>query len=206
MSCEFGEGQVEQSVIEAIRTEASGMSIARRHFGLWTERGLADTSCSLHSVGVSYWNAMGTISGFNAICEMPAPVAGFYGNVGDDVRNDSVWFPPNSTSPIVLVEFERYSGASDAAKLTGKADNLLMAHHRWQASAKVLILAYWTKSFAALPDHAAMRQRLRRGFETSAKERVGGAFGCELLFFQFVLQQAEESRWQLSQILERGVA
>ncbi len=72
--------------VEAIRKETSELSLAKRHLGLWTNRGVADASCALHSTGMTYWNLMGTMFGFDAITEMPAPTQGAYGYVGDDVR------------------------------------------------------------------------------------------------------------------------
>jgi hypothetical protein len=194
------------SVVEQIRREVSDLSIAKRHLGLWTDRGLGDNSCSLHSVGMTYWTLIGTMFGFDAVTEMPAPAEGAYGFVGDDVRSDSAWFAQNAGAPSVLVEFERYEGVSDQGKLAGKVNNLLLAHHRWHGVPKVLILAYWTKGLAALPDHASLRRRLKSGFETSAKEHVSGAAGCVVLFFQSVLQSTADSRWRLSQVIERGVS
>lgn len=205
MSYEFGGDQVALSAVEAIRKETSELSLAKRHLGLWTDRGIADTSCALHSIGMTYWNLIGTMFGFDAIAEMPAPAEGAYGFVGDDVRNDSAWFSPRSEHPSVIVEFERYSGQSDEGKLSGKMNSLLLAHHRWLTVPKTLILAYWTKGLAALPDHDALRRRAKQGFETSAKERVTGASDAAVLFFQFVLQSADDTQWRLTQVIERGV-
>lgn len=205
MSCVYGGDQVPMSVVETIRQETSDLAIAKRHLGLWTDRGLADTSCALHSIGMTYWNLVGTMSGFHAVAEMPAPAQGPYGFVGDDVRNDSAWFQPTADVPLTLVEFERYSGITDEPKLAGKVNCLLLAHHRWQMMPKVLILAYWTKGLAALPDHASLRRRVRQGFETTARERVVGAADAVVLFFQFVLQESIDSRWRLTQVIERGV-
>lgn len=200
----YGGDPVVTSPIDRIRQEANDLSIARTSLSLWQERGVADTSCALHSVGMSYWSLLGTQSGFEAVSEMPAPNDGPYAFVGDDVRNDSVWFTMQH-EPLVLVEFERYSGAVDEGKLAGKVDNLLLAHHRWGRRPQILVLAYWTKGLASLPNHAMLRQRLRNGFETGAREKVCGSVGCEVYFFQAVLQQTSESCWRLSQMIERGV-
>jgi hypothetical protein len=205
MSYAYGGDQVVLSVVETIRNETRELSIAKRHLGLWTDRGVADASCALHSIGMTYWNLMGTLLGFDAVAEMPAPSDGRYGFVGDEVRNDSAWFPPKVDLPSVLVEFERYSGLLDEGKLAGKVNSLLLAHHRWQGSPKTMIMAYWTKGLAALPDHASLQRRARQGFETSSKERVSGT-AATLLFFQFVLQTTNDSRWRLTQVLERGLA
>lgn len=205
MSCVFGGEQVAASAIDGIRQEAGDLSIAKAQLGLWTNRGVADTSCALHSMGMSYWNLMGVLLKYEAITEMPAPNDSPYAFVGDDVRNDSVWFRAPTYLPTVLVEFERYSGPSDEKKLVGKVDNLLLAHHRWGKQPEVLILAYWTKGLASLPDHSALRRRSRDGFETSAKEHVEGSMDCQVFFFQTVLQQTTDSRWRLSQMIERGL-
>jgi hypothetical protein len=155
---------------------------------------------------MSYWSLLGTILGFEAVSEMPAPNDGPYAFVGDDVRNDSVWFAKQQHDPAVLVEFERYGGSGDEGKLAGKVDNLLLAHHRWGKRPQTLVLAYWTKGLASLPDHALLRQRVRNGFDTRTREQVHGSVGCEVYFFQAVLQQTPESCWRLSQMIERGVA
>ena len=205
MFCVFGGDHMVPSVAETIRKETGELTIAKRHLSLWTERGIADASCALHSVGMTYWNLMGTMLGFDAIAEMPAPAEGAYGFVGDDVRNDSAWFSQGSAHPLVLVEFERYSGQTDEGKLVGKMNSLLLAHHRWLSVPTTLILAYWTKGLASLPDHASLRRRVNQGFETTAKERVRGGTAVTVLFFQFVLQSTDRTRWQLTQVIERGV-
>lgn len=194
-----------KSPIEWIRQEASDLSIGRARLSLWLDRGVPDTSCSLHSVGMSYWSLLGTVLGFEAITEMPAPNDGPYAFVGDDVRSDSVWFATHQGKPDVLVEFERYAGSADEGKLAGKVENLLLAHHRWGKQPQTLVLAYWTKGLASLPDHASLRQRVRNGFVTRARECVCGSLACEVHFFQVVLQEVPESHWRLSQLIERGV-
>jgi len=191
--------------IDLIREEASDLSIARARLALWSARGIPDTSCALHSVGMSYWSLLGTVLGFEAITEMPAPNDGPYAFVGDDVRSDSVWFTTRQHTPDVLVEFERYGGSADEGKLAGKVDNLLLAHHRWGKQPQTLVLAYWTKGLASLPDHASLRQRVRNGFVTRARECVCGSLACEIHFFQVVLREVSESHWRLSQLIERGV-
>jgi hypothetical protein len=193
------------SLIDRIRQESREMSVAGRHMSLWTSEGVEDYSCAIHSTGMSYWNAMGTAFGFDAIGEMPAPQSGRYAFAGDDVRSDSVWFDQVAHSPSVVVEFERYTRLTDEAKLIGKVDNLLVAHHRWNQRPRILVLAYWTKGLASLPDHALLRARVRNGFVTNAKEIVEGAANCEVLFFQAVLQQSDGGKWRLAQIIERGV-
>jgi hypothetical protein len=199
-----GDELVNYSVVEIMRREAADLTIARAHLSLWVEKGLSDFSCALHSTGMSYWNVMGTVLGYDAIGELPAPQDGPYAFVGDDVRSDSVWFDATSHQPHVLIEFERYTRKTDETKLIGKVDNLLLAHHRWGQQPDVLILSYWTKGLASLPDHAMLRRRVQHGFVTSAKEQVDGSGYCQVFFFQTVLQQTAEGRWRLSQVIERG--
>jgi hypothetical protein len=191
--------------IDRIRQDVADLSVVRKHLSLWLDRGVADESCSLHSVGMSYWSVLGTVLGYEAISEMPAPHNGPYAFVGDDVRNDAAWFTVQQQEPVVLVEFERYGGPADQEKLVGKVDNLLLAHHRWGKRPRTLVLAYWTKGLATLPDHTMLRQRTRNGFITRARENVPGSLDCEVHFFQAVHQQTMDSAWRLSQIIERGV-
>ncbi len=148
---------------------------------------------------------MGTILGYTSISEMPAPQDGSCAFVGDDVRSDSLWFYASDHKPIAVIEFERYARQSDEDKLVGKVDNLLLAYHRWGMEPRVLVLAYWTKGLATLPNHARLRRRVKQGFVTPAKERVEAAVDCELLFFQTVLSETDTGRWRLSQVVERGL-
>jgi hypothetical protein len=193
------------ALVDRIRQESREMTVAHRHMSLWTAVGVEDYSCTIHSTGVSYWNAMGLAFGFNAIAEMPAPQSGPYAFAGDDVRSDSLWFAVPAGSPSVAVEFERYTRRTDEGKLIEKVKNLLLAHHRWDRQPRILVLAYWTKGLASLPNHDRLRARIKNGFVTSAKERVEGAVNCDVLFFQTVLQQGDGGRWRLAQIVERGV-
>jgi hypothetical protein len=205
MCCACGDALVNYSVVEVMRREARHLSIARAHLSLWVEKGLRDVSYTLHSTGMSYWNVIGIVLGYDAIGELPAPHDGPYAFVGDDVRSDSVWFDAASHQPHVVIEFERYTRKTDETKLIGKVDNLLLAHHRWGQQPAVLILSYWTKGLASLPDHAMLRRRVQHGFVTSAKEQVEGSMHCQVFFFQTVLQQTVEGGWRLSQVIERGV-
>jgi len=184
--------------------ECASLAVAREVLPLWTDRGLADYSCTLHSAGVTYWTSLGQRLGYQAFVEMPPPLRGAYAHVGLDVRSDSAWYSRDSVRPSVLVEFERYAGAIDEGKLMAKVSNLLLAHHRWEQAAGALVLAYWTKSVATLPDHRAMKERVRSGFETAAKERVAGSSSCRLLIFQTVLRQTADGTWRLWQMIERG--
>jgi hypothetical protein len=106
---------------------------------------------------------------------------------------------------VLLAEFERYSGQIDESKLSAKVENLLLAHHRWGEKPECLVLAYWTKSLRDLPDHDSLAYRFRRGFQTSAMERVDGSSSGILLVYQFILREADPGCWRLDQVKERGI-
>jgi hypothetical protein len=181
------------------------LSFARRSFSVWTDRGLPDHSCTIHSAGVTMWTALGLREGFCAFSEMPAPARGPFGLVGLDVRSDSAWLETDTGSPRVLVEFERYSGDADEAKLVQKVDNLLLAHHRWGGATGAVVLAYWSKGLADLPRHEALRRRFRGGFRTPAMERVEGVAGPEVHFLHFILREGSSGNWRLWRVEERGM-
>ena len=168
-------------------------------------RGLPDFSCNIHSFGCSYCTALGHHAGFSTICELPAPNVGVAALMGDNVISDSGWFQKTSDHPDVLVEFERYSDADDAAKLLSKVQNLLLGYWRWSRQPKLLVLAYWTKGLRNLPDHQAMRATIRSGFITVAREKVPGSPAVGLRFFQFVFEALPPERWKLARIIERGI-
>ncbi|EDY20982.1 hypothetical protein CfE428DRAFT_1275 [Chthoniobacter flavus Ellin428] len=188
-----------------IREELRTLAVARRYFPTWFGAGWSDDSCNLHSVGVSFWTTFGQHSGFEAVSEMPAPPLGPFAFAGSDVRSDSAWSQPASWKPRLLVEFERYAGEVDALKLRGKMQNLVLAQHRWGSTAELLILAYWTRGLASLPDHENLRRIARHGFETSERQRVDGIRSGDVLFVQFVHEPSAANHWRLQQTIERGV-
>lgn len=200
-----GAGGVINRIAHGIREEVRELTVAKASLALWAERGLSDYSCTIHSTGITYWNLIGRALGFVSIGEFPAPQDGPYAFVGGDVRSDSVWFDAISFLPVTLVEFERYSNASDEVKLIGKVENLLLGYHRWQQKPSALVLAYWTKGHLTLPQHEKLRKRIRSGFEATAKERVRGATACDVFFIQTILTETTDGLWRLSQVLERGV-
>lgn len=189
---------------EQIRRTSASLSVARDDFPQWTEVGMADHSCAIHSMGVSYWTRLGNVLGYLAVSELPPPPGGRYAHVGDDIRSDSVWFGRDDLSPAVVVEFERYGGAFDEAKLLGKVQNLLLAFHRWDGSPRIAVLSYWTKGLATTPSHDLLKRRFIGGFETAARERVPGAHACELLIWHTVLRETSDGTWRLWQMIERG--
>jgi hypothetical protein len=182
--------------------EAAGLAFARAAFPLWVGAGLADHRHTLHSVGVSYWVALGHHLGYTGIGELPAPAPSAGSPAGDDIRCDAVWLERERSTPVLLAEYERYDGPADFGKLQGKADNLLRAYHRW-GRPRVLVLAYWSKRLLDLPDHGRLRRRLRCGFETAIRERVPGA-DAAILFYQFVHREAAGPVWHLGELKRRG--
>jgi len=195
---------VAENVAKRLGQELGDMRVAERLFPGWVSRGLPDYSCTIHSAGISFWSSLGQAMGYEAFSEMPAPQQGCYAFVGDDVRSDSVWFHKETGQPVLLVEFERYSGPIDEEKLRAKADSLLLAHHRWGEKAECAVLAYWTRGLRDLPDHDLLAQRFRRGYRTAAMQPIAGSAVGVLLVYQFILNDAGEARWRLSQIKQRG--
>jgi hypothetical protein len=151
---------------------------------------------------VSLWTLRGHQLRHVAMCEAPAPSGAPHSEVG--VRLDSIWIDRQMQRPLLLAEFERYEGPQDAAKLNRKVQNLLIAHRRWDETASVLTLSYWTKGLAALPPHDEFRQLFRDGFVTAARERVTGSAKGQLLFFQFVLSEGPDNRLRLTHVIPRG--
>jgi hypothetical protein len=186
-----------------LNSELLALQQARESFPLWTSRGLPDGT--IHSAGISMLTTLGQALGYEAYCEMPAPRKGRYAYVGDDVRSDSAWFDRNTGGPVLLAEFERYSGQIDESGLLIKVKNLLLAHHRAGETAECLVLAYWTKSLRDLPDHDALAHVFRRGFQTRAMEPVDGSSSGALLIYQFIVREADPGCWRLDQVKERGV-
>lgn len=184
--------------------EPAQLAIAADLFPQAAIRGLADFSCNIHSFGCSYWTALGHRSGFSAICEMPAPNAGVAASMGDNVISDSAWFQKTEDQPEVLVEFERYSDLDDEGKLLVKAQNLLLGYWRWGQRPHLLVLAYWSKGLRNLPNHRSMRDMIRNGFVTTAREKVPGAPAAGIRFFQFVFEELPRELWKLARIIERG--
>jgi hypothetical protein len=187
-----------------IPAEPEQLKIANDLFPQSTGQGLRDYSCNIHSFGCSYWTALGLQSGYSSICEQPAPNVGIAALKGENIISDSAWFQKTKDHPDVLVEFERYSDENDASKLMGKLHNLLLGYWRWSEQPRILILAYWTKGLRNLPDHRSMKNVIRNGFMTSAREPVPGSSKVEIRFYQFVFEPQVTELWRLVHIKERG--
>lgn len=191
----------EPSITEQIKD----IELAKRLMPIWTDWGIEDSGLFVHSVGVSYLTVLGNHLGYVSASELPAPHSGEYGLTGDNVRSDSIWFDRQKKTPILIAEFERYSGSvADKHKLEGKMQRLLLAQHRWGNKKRHLLLAYWTKGLVSVPDHSLLRSVVLNGFNASASNRVFGA-NCNLHFLQFVLNESNSSsELVLETIIERA--
>lgn len=170
----------------------------------WTSVGFRDFGCTIHSVGCSYFNALGESLGYQAISELPIEQRGEFAFVGSDVRCDSAWFTKDTFKLTALVEFERYVGVADMDDLISKVKNLTLASHRSLSVPAVSILAYWTKNSQWLPDHDYLRSIFKSGFETAEKQRVPGVQNSSLRIYQLVHEPVEHTeRWRLWRIKER---
>lgn len=174
----------------------------RRILPIWTDWGVEDSGVSIHSLGLSYLAHAGKELGYCAVTEMPAPRKGNFKHITADVRSDSVWIDQTSQDVELLAEFERFEGKQK--DLSHKVENLLLAQHRWNNPAAILLLAYWTEGLVALPDHAALRRIVSRGYETQYREEVAGGRASCLSFLQFVMQRGKDNLMRLSQIVVRG--
>jgi hypothetical protein len=193
---------VSDHLVELLDREAAGLAFARSAFPLWVGTGIADHRHTLHSVGVSYWVALGHHLGYTGVGELPAPAPPDRAATSDDIRSDAVWLDRGSGAPALLAEYERYEGPTDFDKLQGKADNLLRAYHRW-GRPRTLVLGYWSKRLLDLPDHDRLRRRFRSGFVTAARERVPGGEAA-ILFYQFIHREAAGPVWRLGELKRRG--
>lgn len=190
--------------MENIPAALQSFDLAEKLLPIWTNWGILDTSCSIHSLGVSFLTLLGKELDYVAVSEFPVPRQGQYAHAGNDVRCDSVWFHRQTRSPVLLSEFERYTGNSDRGKLKEKVKNLLLAHHRWSDTPRWLVLAYWTEGLVSPPDHSQLHHIVKQGFETPERFRVEGARHAQLLCFQFILEKDSSQALRLHKIIQRG--
>jgi hypothetical protein len=191
-------------VIHEIPDAIQNIDQVQQMLPIWTDWGIADVSCSIHSLGISFLTHLGQTLGFVSVSEFPVPRQGQYTTTGDDIRCDSIWFDRQTQSPVLIAEFERYTGITDQRKLEGKIENLLLAHHRMQAFPRWLVLAYWTEGLASLPNHSRFHQIIRQGFETNERLRVDGSQKGRLLCFQFINETTPHQSLRLTKIVQRG--
>ncbi|MGV0107600.1 hypothetical protein NSTCB13_06490 [Nostoc sp. DSM 114160] len=189
----------------AITTELQNLKTAQNLLPIWNiQWGVEDLGLSIHSLGMTYLALLGNHLGYVGVAEVQALQKGQYAYIGDDVRSDAVWFDQTTHSPFLIAEFERYSSVEDQSKLEGKVKNLLLAQHRWQETAELLLLAYWTKRLISPPEHSNFQQIINRGFETQAKERVKGSSRGQLLVLEFAMRKnINPSIYHLSEIILR---
>ena len=199
-SCSFGVNGMANR--KNIFQNLADLERARRILPIWTDWGVEDSGVSIHSLGLSYLAHAGKELGFCAATEMPAPRKGHFKHITADVRSDSTWFDRTSQMVELLAEFERFQGKQK--ELSPKVENLLLAQHRWKNPEAILLMAYWTEGFVALPDHASLRNIISRGYETKLREEVAGGSGSCLCFLQFIMQRGKDNLLRLSKIVVRG--
>lgn len=192
--------------LEETFAKLQDLQLVREVLPMWTDWGVEDSGVLIHSLGITLLTAVGQHLGYVAISEVPTPCQGAFAYIGD-VRSDSVWFDRTSRAPVLIAEFERYSGSDEhKLKLENKVKNLLLAQHLCSAtSTGFLLLAYWTKGLASLPNHTELQQIIQHGFETRSKQKVLGC-NSRLLFLQFVMHENQKNLLHLTKIIARGVS
>lgn len=153
-------------------------------FPLLTSQKLMDQDVLVHSLGCSIWNTFGQEQGYMAVVECPAP-----GAFGADIRSDSGWFEKSATSPLCLIEFERFDGSERGQqKLVEKLKNLLEAAQRWKHSPKQLVLSAWSQGLVSTPNVQELKEICRSGFTSSTGSQVFASTEVQVVFsrFQFV--------------------
>ncbi len=178
------------------------LDAAASHLPMWTEWGVRDVGHLVHSLGCTLLTAAGRDLGFAAISEVPAPRQGMLSNVDQDVRSDSVWFDRSTRDPVLIAEFERYSGKQK--DLSPKVETLILAQQRWECPSSTLLLAYWTVGLVTLPDHDGLRSIVRGGFQALGGVRVPGNPSARLHFLQLVVRAGQDGLLRLENILRRG--
>jgi hypothetical protein len=192
---------------ETFAAKLQDLELAREILPLWTDWGVEDSGVLIHSLGVTFLTSIGQHLGYVAVSEVPVPQQGTFAHIGDNVRSDSIWFDRTSHAPVLIAEFERYSGSDEhKLKLENKVRSLLLAQHRCcttSRSTNFLLLAYWTKGLASLPKHSELQKIVQHGFETRARQKVLGC-NSRLIFLQFVMQKDQANLLHLTQIISRG--
>lgn len=169
---------------------------------MWTDWGVLDAGPLIHSLGCTYFTALGQELGYAAVCEAPAPRPGELSHVEEDVRSDTAWFDRETQQAVTLVEFERY--ADKQKDLTPKLESLLLAQQRWAQPEAALVLAYWSIGLVTVPDHRALRRVVRGGFTARGGVRVPGNPRANLLFWQFIVRPGKDGLMRLDEIVQRG--
>jgi hypothetical protein len=187
-----------------LKEKLSDFSLIEELVPSLTNWGVEDSDVLIHSLGVTYLTLLGHTLSFSSAAEIPTPRHRAYAHIGEGVRSDTVWFDRTTRSPVLIAEFERYSGQEHIPKLEEKVRNLLLAQHRWQDQDRLLVLAYWTINLVSLPEHNQLALLLKDGFETRAQERVAGTHCGQLLFFHFLFRYTSNQQLVLSEVIQRG--
>lgn len=199
----FGEVLVDE-LLDRVVSATSNSEFVDSSFPMLSEWGVRDQDTLIHSLGCSYWMQLGHYLGFSGAVEIPAPLR-YAERAKHDVRSDAVWFDKLTTKPVLVAEFERYSGTNaDQEKLAGKVKNLLLAHQRWSTQPELLVLAYWTQGLKAMPDHDELRQLFSSGFTLANGDRVQGSNPKQLVMMNFVFDCDHQGSHKLIDVIERG--
>lgn len=200
----FGALLVINSLQEKILKTIENDDFVKHSFPMMSDWGVKDDDTLIHSLGCSYWMALGHHLGYSGVVEVPSPLT-YAIRSNHDVRSDAVWFDKETQKPNLVVEFERYSGTnSDQIKLTDKVKNLLLAHRRWDLQPDVVALAYWTNGLKTLPDHQGLKTIFEQGFKLSNGEFVEGSSSRQLLLLNFVFQSDKQGKHCLIDVVKRG--
>jgi hypothetical protein len=200
----FGALLVINSLQEKILKTIENDDFVKHSFPMMSDWGVKDDDTLIHSLGCSYWMALGHHLGYSGVVEVPAPLT-YAIRSNHDVRSDAVWFDKETQKPNLVVEFERYSGTnSDQIKLTDKVKNLLLAHRRWDLQPALVVLAYWTNGLKTLPNHQGLKTIFEQGFKLSNGEFVEGSNSRELLLLNFVFQSDKQGKHCLIDVVKRG--
>jgi hypothetical protein len=182
-------------------TSRLSVEAAAFHLPMWTDWGVRDAGHLVHSLGCTFLTAMGRDLGFAAVSEVPAPREGPFAYVEEDVRTDSVWFDRTTRRVALVAEFERYAGKQK--DLSPKVETLLLAQHRWECQAP-LLLGYWSVGLVTVPDHDGLRNIVRGGFSAAGGVRVPGNPNARLIFYQFVVRAGRDGLLRLESVIRRG--
>lgn len=142
---------------------------------------------SLHSYMLSALLLLGDRLGYSAVCD--SPVFDKLDNLllGEgSKRPDSVWLERGTETVRVLIEFERYTTNSLAAKTR----NLLVMANSCSEDIELLVLMYWTVGVKDRLDLQAAYELARKGL-CSKGVKVGPA-RCPVLLLETLVKRRRE--------------
>ncbi len=152
-----------------LNAEFSSFQIGRKRYPSLFETGLPDAA--IHSAGVSYLLSLAMEWGIQAIAEYPITVhANGTWRETRRIFPDSVWFHPDTKSPWLIFEFERFE-RGDEAKVQQKAQNLVLSYYQGGQTIELCVLLYWLRTGLAPSSVEPLFQPFRKGFE-SGRVRV----------------------------------